>query len=80
MLASAELEVPCIDVEPAPFDRAEIDPCVMAERAAASPVVLLKGCTPPGRIRNLSRAAHDHELGTLGMRAEGFVRNPIQRC
>ncbi|MEO6152756.1 MAG: aldolase/citrate lyase family protein [Croceibacterium sp.] len=62
VLASAGLDLLCIDAEHAPFDRAEIDQCVMAARAAGLPVVVR---TPT--------AAPEHILNALDCGADGVL-------
>jgi 2-keto-3-deoxy-L-rhamnonate aldolase RhmA len=62
VLASAGLDLLCIDAEHAPFDRAAIDLCVMAARAAALPVVVR---TPT--------AAAEHILNALDCGADGLL-------
>lgn len=62
VLASAELDLLCIDAEHAPFDRGAIDLCVMSARAAGLPVVVR---TPT--------AAPEHILNALDCGADGVL-------
>jgi staphyloferrin B biosynthesis citrate synthase len=62
VLASAGLDLLCLDAEHAPFDRAAIDLCVMAARSAALPVVVR---TPT--------AAPEHILNALDCGADGVL-------
>jgi 2-keto-3-deoxy-L-rhamnonate aldolase RhmA len=62
VLAGAHLDVLCIDAEHAPFDRAAIDLCVMAARAAGVPVLVR---TPT--------AAAEHILSALDCGADGVL-------
>ena len=52
VLAGAGLDLLCLDAEHAPFDRAAIDGCVMAARAAALPVVVRTPTASPEHILN----------------------------
>jgi 2-keto-3-deoxy-L-rhamnonate aldolase RhmA len=62
VLCMTDLDVLCIDAEHAPFDRATIDLCVMACRAAGKPVL----------VRTPSSAA-EHVLAALDIGATGIV-------
>ena len=52
VMASAGLDLLCIDAEHAPFDRAAIDLCVMAARANALPIVVRTPSASPEYILN----------------------------
>lgn len=62
VMASAGLDLLCIDAEHAPFDRAAIDVCVMAARATGLPVIVR---TPT--------AAPEHVLNALDCGADGVL-------
>lgn len=62
VLASAGLDLLCLDAEHAPFDRAAIDLCAMAARAAALPLLVR---TPT--------AAPEHILNALDCGADGVL-------
>lgn len=62
VMASAGLDLLCIDAEHAPFDRTGIDLCIMAARAAALPTLVR---TPT--------AAHEHILNALDCGADGVL-------
>ncbi|QGN56352.1 aldolase [Novosphingobium sp. Gsoil 351] len=62
VLASAGLDVLCLDAEHAPFDRAAIDTCIFAARAAGMPVIVR---TPT--------AASEHILNALDCGADGVL-------
>jgi 2-keto-3-deoxy-L-rhamnonate aldolase RhmA len=62
VLASAGLDLLCLDAEHAPFDRAGIDLCVMTARANALPVIVR---TPT--------AAPEHILNALDCGADGVL-------
>lgn len=62
VLATAGLDLLCLDAEHAPFDRAAIDACVMAARAADFPVIV----RPPS-------AAPEHILNALDCGADGVL-------
>ena len=62
VLASGGLDLLCIDAEHAPFDRAGIDLCVMAARAAGLPIIVR---TPT--------AAPEHLLTALDCGADGVL-------
>lgn len=62
VLASAGLDLLCIDAEHAPFDRSGIDLCVMTARAADLPVIVR---TPT--------AAPEHLLNALDCGADGIL-------
>jgi 2-keto-3-deoxy-L-rhamnonate aldolase RhmA len=62
VLASAGLDLLCIDAEHAPFDRAAIDLCVMTARAAELPIIVR---TPT--------AAPEHLLNALDCGADGVL-------
>jgi 2-keto-3-deoxy-L-rhamnonate aldolase RhmA len=62
VLASAGLDLLCLDAEHAPFDRTGIDLCVMAARAAELPVIVR---TPT--------AAAEHILNALDCGADGVL-------
>ena len=62
VLASAGLDLICVDAEHAPFDRAAIDLCLMAARAAALPAIVR---TPT--------AAPEHVLNALDCGADGVL-------
>lgn len=52
VLASCELDLLCIDAEHAPFDRAAIDLCILAARAAQLPVLVRPSSSAPEQILN----------------------------
>jgi 2-keto-3-deoxy-L-rhamnonate aldolase RhmA len=52
VLASAGLDLLCIDAEHAPFDRRDIDACVMAARAGGLPVLVRTPSAAPEQILN----------------------------
>jgi 2-keto-3-deoxy-L-rhamnonate aldolase RhmA len=52
VLASAGLDLLCIDAEHAPFDRRDIDGCVMAARAGGLPTVVRTPSSAPEQILN----------------------------
>lgn len=62
VLASCGLDLLCLDAEHAPFDRAAIDLCILAARAAGLPVIVR---TPT--------AAHEHILSALDCGADGVL-------
>jgi len=62
VLASAGLDLLCIDAEHAPFDRVAIDHCLMAGRAASLPMIVR---TPT--------AAPEHVLNALDCGADGVL-------
>ena len=62
VLASSGLDCICIDAEHAPFDRRDIDVCVMAARAGDMPVL----------VRTPTSAA-DHILNALDCGADGVL-------
>ncbi len=52
VMASAGLDLLCLDAEHAPFDRMAIDHCVMAARASALPVIVRTPTAAPEYILN----------------------------
>lgn len=62
VMASAGLDLLCLDAEHAPFDRLAIDGCIMAARAAGLPPLVR---TPT--------AAHEHILNALDCGADGVL-------
>ncbi|MDE0841039.1 MAG: aldolase/citrate lyase family protein [Porticoccaceae bacterium] len=52
VLASTDLDVVCIDAEHAPFDRAAIDGCLLAYRAAEMPALVRVPSAAPEQILN----------------------------
>lgn len=62
VLATSGLDLLCIDAEHAPFDRGDIDACVLAARAGALPVLVR---TPT--------AAPEHILNALDCGADGVL-------
>ena len=62
VLASSGLDLLCIDAEHAPFDRRDIDACVMAARSGGLPVL----------VRTPTSAA-DHILNALDCGADGVL-------
>lgn len=62
VLATAGLDLLCIDAEHAPFDRLAIDSCVMAGRASGLPIIV----RPPS-------AAAEHILNALDCGADGVL-------
>ena len=62
VLASCGLDLLCLDAEHAPFDRGDIDACIMAARAAGLPVLVR---TPT--------AAPEHILNALDCGADGVL-------
>lgn len=62
VLATCGLDLLCIDGEHAPFDRGDIDLCVMAARAGGLPVIV----RPPS-------AAPEHILNALDCGADGLL-------
>ena len=69
VLASCGLDLLCLDAEHAPFDRAAIDACVLAARAAALPVHRAhpdrgaRAHPQRARLRRRRRAAAAHPFG-----------------
>lgn len=62
VLASCDLDCLCLDAEHAPFDRRDIDACILAARAAGLPVLVR---TPT--------AAPEHILNALDCGADGVL-------
>ena len=62
VLASSGLDCVCIDAEHAPFDRRDIDACVMAARVSDFPVLVRTPTSAP-----------DHILGALDCGADGVL-------
>lgn len=62
VLANSGLDCICLDAEHAPFDRRDLDACILAARASALPVL----------VRTASSAAHDI-LNALDCGADGVV-------
>lgn len=62
VLATSGLDCACLDAEHAPFDRMELDICILAARAHAFPIL----------VRTASSAAH-HMLNALDCGADGIV-------
>ncbi len=62
VLASSGLDCLCLDAEHAPFDRRDLDTCILAARCAGIPVV----------VRTPSSAPH-HILNALDCGADGIV-------
>jgi 2-keto-3-deoxy-L-rhamnonate aldolase RhmA len=62
VLASTDLDVVCIDAEHAPFDRAAINSCLLAYRAAQMPALV-----------RVPAAAPEHILNALDCGATGVV-------
>ncbi len=62
VLGLSALDVLVLDAEHAPFDRGDLDACIMAARAAGKPVL----------VRPVS-AAHEHLLGALDCGADGVI-------
>jgi len=62
VLASSGLDCLCLDAEHAPFDRRDLDTCILAARCAGIPVV----------VRTPSSASH-HILNALDCGADGIV-------
>jgi 2-keto-3-deoxy-L-rhamnonate aldolase RhmA len=62
VLASSDLDCICLDAEHAPFDRGDLDLCILAARAHSLPVL----------VRTPSNAAHDI-LNALDCGADGVV-------
>lgn len=62
VLASGGLDCICLDAEHAPFDRRDLDTCILAARAHGLPVL----------VRTASSAAHDI-LNALDCGADGIV-------
>lgn len=62
VLASSGLDCLCLDAEHAPFDRRDLDVCILAARAHGLPVL----------VRTASNAAHDI-LNALDCGADGIV-------
>ena len=62
VLATAGLDCLCLDAEHAPFDRGDVDLCVMAGRAAGLPILV----RPP-------TAAAEHILSALDCGADGVL-------
>jgi staphyloferrin B biosynthesis citrate synthase len=52
VLATTGLDLLCIDAEHAPFDRRDIDACIMAARAGGLPVVVRTPSAAPEQILN----------------------------
>lgn len=62
VLAASGLDCLCLDAEHAPFDRGDLDLCILAARAAGTPVL----------VRTPSNAPH-HILNALDCGADGVV-------
>ncbi|RVT41996.1 HpcH/HpaI aldolase family protein [Sphingobium algorifonticola] len=62
VLATAGIDLLCLDAEHAPFDRAAIDACIHAARAAHLPVIV-----------RTQTAAHEHILNALDCGADGVL-------
>lgn len=62
VLASCGLDLLCLDAEHAPFDRRDVDLCVLAARAATLPVIV----RPPS-------SSHEHVLNALDCGADGVL-------
>lgn len=62
VLGASALDLVCLDAEHAPFDRLQLDQCLLALRAAAKPVVV-----------RLPSAAPEHTLNALDCGATGVV-------
>jgi staphyloferrin B biosynthesis citrate synthase len=52
VLSTANLDLLCIDAEHAPFDRRDIDQCVLAARAGAMPVLVRPASAAPEQLMN----------------------------
>ncbi len=52
VLASCGLDLVCLDAEHAPFDRGDLDLCIMAARAAGMPVLVRTPTSAPEHILN----------------------------
>lgn len=62
VLALSSLDVLVLDAEHAPFDRGNLDQCIMAARAAGKPVLVRP-----------SSAAHEQILNALDLGADGVI-------
>lgn len=62
VLATSGIDLLCLDAEHAPFDRAAIDACIHAARAAQLPVIVRP-----------QTAAHEHILNALDCGADGVL-------
>jgi 2-keto-3-deoxy-L-rhamnonate aldolase RhmA len=62
VLASSGLDCLCLDAEHAPFDRRDLDLCILAARAASMPVIV----RPPS-------SAHEQILNALDCGADGVL-------
>ena len=62
VLALSSLDVLVLDAEHAPFDRGNLDQCIMAARAAGKPVLVRP-----------SSAAHEQVLNALDLGADGVI-------
>lgn len=62
VLASTGLDCLCLDAEHAPFDRRDLDLCILAARAASMPVIV----RPPS-------SAHEQILNALDCGADGVL-------
>ncbi len=62
LLASTSLDLLCLDAEHAPFDRGDLDLCVLACRAAGMPVLIRIPSTSP-----------EHVLNALDLGADGVI-------
>lgn len=76
VLASAGLDLLCIDAEHAPFDRTAIDLCVMAARAAGLPVIVRTPTAAPEQILNALDCGADGVL-LPHIRSEGEARQAV---
>ena len=62
VLATSGLDCVCLDAEHAPFDRRDLDMCILAGRAAGFPTLV-----------RIAHASDDHILNALDCGAEGVV-------
>jgi 2-keto-3-deoxy-L-rhamnonate aldolase RhmA len=69
ILAMTELDLLCIDAEHAPFDRRDLDSCILAARAQGKPVLV-----------RVPASSADHVLNALDMGADGIVAPHIRNA
>lgn len=79
VLAHSPLDLLCLDAEHAPFDRSDIDACVLAARSQQKPVVVrIPDNTPEHILSNLDIGADGLVLPHI--KTSGQARDIIQKC
>ena len=69
ILAMTELDLLCLDAEHAPFDRRDLDSCILAARAQGKPVLV-----------RVPASSAEHVLNALDMGADGIVAPHIRNA